>query len=70
MEIWKNFFSPSDILGNVERCLLYFNLPYDEIICEEVKPTCLFSWDKNLQQNSKGQGGHDYIVDMLNEFEK
>ena len=41
-EIWKNYFKDSMILTDVERCLLYFNLPFDDIIREEIKPEKLF----------------------------
>ena len=41
-EIWKNYFKDSLILSDVERCLLYFNLPFDDIIREEIKPEKLF----------------------------
>ena len=36
--IWKNYFLKSNILGDVERCLLYFNLPFDDIIAQDEKP--------------------------------
>ena len=29
IEIWKSFFIESQILKEVQRCLLYFNLPFD-----------------------------------------
>jgi len=42
MEIWKYFFITSKIMNDVQRCLLYFNLPFDDIIKEEIKPMLLF----------------------------
>lgn len=40
-KILKNYFISSNILSDVERCLLYFNLPFD-IIKEEIEPKRLF----------------------------
>ena len=64
-EIWKNYFKDSLILSDVERCLLYFNLPFDDIIREEIKPEKLFDQDlRNPQQKTTGA-----LNDMLNKFE-
>jgi hypothetical protein len=66
MEIWKNYFIASEILNDVERCLLYFNLPYEDIIKERIEPFKLYFKDlKNMAPK-----GNDYITDMLNCFEK
>jgi hypothetical protein len=46
------------------RVLTYFNLPYDDIISQHIKPTLIF--DKELRSDQKNQ---DPINKMLNEFE-
>lgn len=44
MKIWREYFADSDILTDATlRILLYFNLPYEEIIKKEVKPEKIFS---------------------------
>jgi len=66
MEIWKNFFINSKILNDVQRCLLYFNLPFNDIIKEEIKPILLFEQDlKNVAAK-----GNNFLNEMLNKFEK
>ena len=45
-EIWKSYFTDSKILNDVQRCLLYFNLPFDDIISKpDVEPHRLFGQD-------------------------
>jgi hypothetical protein len=66
VEIWKHFFLSSEILSDVERSLLYFNLPYDDIIKERLEPHRLY-WKELKNAPPKG---NDYITDMLNCFEK
>lgn len=50
----------------MERCLLYFNLPYDDIIKQKLEPYRLYHKDL---KNSPPKG-NDFITDMLNAFEK
>ena len=45
---------------------MYLNLPYDDIIKEEIMPTLLFS--KDLKNASAK--GNNYLNDMLNLFEQ
>jgi hypothetical protein len=66
VEIWKTYFINSSILDDVQRCLLYFNLPFDEIIRDEVKPTLLFERDLR----TGGAKGTDFLGEMLNTFEQ
>jgi hypothetical protein len=64
VEIWKNYFIASSILDDVQRSLLYFNLPLD-IIREEIKPELLFQQDlRNISSK-----GNNFLNDMLNTFE-
>ena len=38
-EIWTSFFGESKILTNeVQRCLVYFNLPFEEVIKAKIAP--------------------------------
>lgn len=66
MNIWRNYFIRSKILNDVQRCLLYFNLPFNDIIKEEVTPVLLF--DQGLK--NVGAKGTNFLNDMLNKFEK
>jgi hypothetical protein len=66
MEIWKSYFVGSEILSDVYRCLLYFNLP-EEIIDYMIKPVKLFSIDR---KHSTSKEGSNYLNDMLNMFEQ
>lgn len=66
MEIWKSYFIGSEILSDVYRCLLYFNLP-EEIIDNLIKPHKLFSLDR---KNATSKEGSNYLNDMLNMFEQ
>jgi hypothetical protein len=66
VEIWKNYFIASSILDDVQRSLLYFNLPFDAIIREEIKPELLFQQDlRNVSAK-----GNNFLNDMLNTFEQ
>lgn len=49
----------------MQRCLLYFNLPFKEIIKEEIRPYLLFSQD--LSNPGKAS---NFLNEMLNKFEK
>jgi len=66
VEIWKNFFISSNILNDTQRCLLYFNLPFDDIIKDEVQPRLLFSQDLRNAPTK----GNNYLNEMLNKFEQ
>jgi hypothetical protein len=45
---------------------LYFNLPFDAIIREEIKPELLFQQDlRNVSAK-----GNNFLNDMLNTFEQ
>ena len=66
MEIWKNFFIQSKILSDIQRSLLYFNLPFNDIIKEQVKPELLFEQDL---KNGAAKGSN-FLNEMLNKFEK
>lgn len=46
--------------------MLYFNLPFHEIIREEVKPKLLYEQD--LRNTSSK--GNNFLNDMMNKFEK
>jgi hypothetical protein len=41
-EIWRTYFNPSTILNHNSRCILYFNLPFKDIISEEIKPEKIY----------------------------
>ena len=41
IRIWRDFFVESKILNDVQRCLLYFNLPQD-VLLEECRPRLLY----------------------------
>lgn len=65
MKIWQDYFIASSILDDVQRSLLYFNLPFDSIIREEIKPELLFQQDlRNISAK-----GNNFLNDMLNTFE-
>jgi len=53
--IWKNYFAESSILNEVQRSLLYFNLPFDQIVKPQLAPRLLFKLDdKEIQLNYSG----------------
>lgn len=69
VEIWKSYFIASKILNDVQRCLLYFNLPFADIIRDEVKPKLLFDCD--LKQDVKNVASrNNFLNEMLNSFEQ
>ena len=63
IEIWKNYFSQSKILNDVQRCLLYFNLPF-EIVKDEIKPEHHFEVD--LRTSTAKATNH--MSEMLQHF--
>ena len=63
MEIWKNYFIQSKILNDVQRCLLYFNLPF-EIVKDEIKPEHHFEID--LRHSTAKATNH--MSEMLQHF--
>ena len=66
VKIWQDYFIASSILDDVQRSLLYFNLPFDSIIREEIKPELLFQQDlRNISAK-----GNNFLNDMLNTFEQ
>ena len=54
MKIWKSYFNESIIMStDIQRILLYFNLPFNDIIKEEHEPVKVFTRDltNNNQQS-------------------
>ena len=66
MNIWKNYFTQSNILNDIQRCLLYFNLPFDEIVKDEIKPELLF----HLDFRNTASKNDNFLNEMLNSFEQ
>ena len=47
--------------------ILYFNLPYDDIVKNEERPKLLYA--REIEQNKKHDRNDSYLIEMLNMFE-
>ena len=72
LEIWKNIFSMTKILKqDVYRSLLYFNLPYAEIIAQnKIKPELLYSNYDLGTLNKNDNKSENPMIQMLEKFDK
>lgn len=71
MDIWKNIFSRTKILTDVQRSLLYFNLPFEEIIGPGKYEPELLYYNYDLGTANKNDNkSENHLMQMLEKFDE